>query len=241
MEGGLIGMRNGEHRRGLHLAAQKYYVVGRARLKGFDVDEDTDMKHTLPLSAQKVFRAMRAARPETVADYNPGGALREKKSFDNFVETVWKPTVLSSIDASSDLEQGPGRYCYDIKVSKLQDRKKRDDDDINGAITRTRAIEILRILRTKLSELPRRLINLLFRGPKVNGRYTGLVVGEYPDNEHDEPFSQNEDKDFLYSRDYDKDEGPTYETFSKPWGLVVVVLKPGQALTNAAKNSLENL
>ena len=234
-------MRNGEHRRGLHLAAQKYYVVGRARLKGFDVEEDTDMKHTLPLSAQKVFRAMRAARPETVADYNPGGALREKKSFDNFVETVWKPTVLSSIDASSDLEQGPGRYCYDIKVSKLQDRKKRDDDDINGAITRTRAIEILRILRTKLSELPRRLINLLFRGPKVNGRYTGLVVGEYPDNEHDEPFSQNEDKDFLYSRDYDKDEGPTYETFSKPWGLVVVVVKPGQALTNAAKNSLENL
>jgi hypothetical protein len=242
MEGGLIGMRNGEHRRGIHLSAQKYYVAGRARYRGFDVkDDDTNLKETLPLSASTVFDAMRTAKNTTLDDWHTGqGPVTRRKSFNNFVETVWTPTVVANLEASSGLDQGPGRYCYDIKISKLQNRKKRDDDDINGSITRTRAIEILRLLRTKLSQIPDKLSKILFRGPKINNRYDGLIKGQYPDNEHDEPFSQTVDDDFLFAPTYDKDDGPSYEVFDKDWGLLIAVIKPQKNINNR-RVALQNI
>ena len=233
MQGGLIGMRNGEHRRGLHLAAEKYYVLGRARLRGFDLDEETDLRETLPLGAQEVHAAIRAS------DWNPR-ANNAQRNFNSFVEKVWQPAVAENVEASSELVQGPGHFCFDVKVSKLMPRKTHDDDDINGSITRTRAIEILRILRTKLSQLPQAFMRILFRGPKVNDRRVGVVRGQFPDNEHDEPFSQNENDDFLYSSKYDKDEGPQYETFEKDWGLLIAVIKPRKNI-DAVRDDLENL
>jgi hypothetical protein len=245
IEGGALGMASGEHFTPKNVGL-KYYVVGRGRYAKFYIDPstDVDMRNVLPLSAHTAFYAMRdAIADETwnafTKDLTKDADASDDDAFQAFIEVVWKPTVDAYLEAHSGLigdEHNPqltsgGVMCFDVRLMKLMARKTKDDGDINGDIGRTRAVELLRMIHTRLNELPREFTQALFRGPKHHGAYEGLMQGSWPDNGADEPFSAAADNDLRYAPAYEGRgpvNGPSYKVFERPWGLVLAVVKPGK-------------
>lgn len=274
-------MRDGEHRAHVGLQGQKFYVIGRARYKPFEVDsadaEAADYRNILPLDAAQAYKAIQAsleaqglwdpveayfrsadggpedgaaeAAEADGAAEGPGGA-GAADPFRGFLSTVWAPTVRDHLVAHSGLtasEHAPllttgGHFCFDVKLARLMSKKGRqlgynpdaeEDLDINGNITRTRAAELLRILHTKLSELPNPFIKALFRGQEAeDGSYPGIQSDvKWPDNDSDEPFASAPDAAFRYHPDYSGAAGaggaPAFRVVERPWGLLLAVIKPG--------------
>lgn len=275
LQGGNLGMANGEHRDDVDLGGEKFYVVGRGRYRNWQLDApegpegpQVDMRNVLPLEAPLAFTALRDALQQQNAWQPARAALVQagidaealpadaeatnENALEAFCKAVWGPTVRGALEAHSGFvpdEHKPqllsgGRVCFDVKICKLLPRKARDRDaDINGDITRTRAIEVLRMLRTRIASWPVELSRVLFRGQAAeDGTYPGIQNGfELPENDADEPFSRLPNDAFRYAPEYEGQPdpatgvppGPVVQVIENDWGLRVNIIKP------AAEEELE--
>lgn len=258
VEGGAsIGMKNGEHRTpDGRLDGQKYYVIGRARYRALEVAPNpANMLNVMPLMALDAFAAMRQTiRAKSSATWAtvrsafcdahpeaPAGPPTDRKALSGFVHGIWAPRVKATLEAHqgfvsegqhTPLLDSGGYFCFDVKLCKLMKRRDRTmDQDINYDITRVRAIEVLRILRTKFAELPEAFRNAFFRGPAdADGNYNGIPQdAQWPLNDRDEPYATSADDDFTYAESYGgPDRAPTWRVVEKEWGLVLLMIKPGR-------------
>ena len=252
-------MRDGEHKSPVSLAGQKYYVVGRGRYKPFTVNdadaEDADYRNILPLDAGQAFEALQARLTEEglwgpVEAYFQSADLNGD-AFRGFLGALWAPTVRQALVAHSGLaasDHSPlvtngGYFCFDVKLAKLMSKKMRqvgyspdaeEDLDINGNLSRTRGVELLRILHTKLAALPDMVIKALMRGTQqADGSFPGIQGdARWPENDSDEPFASAQDSAFEYSPEYAAGPdgalvGPTFRAMQTPWGLLLAIIKPG--------------
>jgi hypothetical protein len=249
MLGGASSMRSGEHKSQISLDSLKYYVVGKGRYKSFQLErsDDVDMRNVMPLGAYEAFESMKAylesaGRWKSVRDALIGTrdeGSKNENAYQGFIEDVWAPAVRGSLESHTGLVgdmhmpqlTSGGTICYDVKVLKMLPRRSSFQDmDINGDITRTRAIEILRILRTKIAQWPAPLAEVMFRGHEdSDGNIQPIQTDTWPHNASDEPFSGFINSDFQYNADFvgPDGSGPTFQATEKPWGLLVAIIKPG--------------
>ena len=267
LEAGALGMNNGEHRDEIDLSGKKFYVMGRGRYKAMHYeasDNDRDWRNNLPLDFYSFFDYFNSDERtnsfknawnglknhfSTLAPRGP--ANRKEERIKREFQKVWKTMVKDNLEAHNGLvtsiEHEPnmhreGYFCYDVKLCRLMGKKKSKDLDINRDLTKTRALEILRILHTRIQTLPKEFVNALFRGPKINGRYVGLFKdNDWPENDADEPFSENTDKDFQYRDDFvDEDGGPIFLIRKNTRGHVILEMRKDQAPASASSSSSED-
>jgi hypothetical protein len=231
--GGVSGMRDGEHKGQNDLSPNKFYVMARGRYKSFERDpneDERDWRHELPVEAHLVWGALNDTLTErtmrkVTQDLNKLSG--QNNAYASFVLSLWYPLVKQNLDAFNGLitnsEHQPmmhqkGSFCYDVKICRLMKRKMGSDMDINGDISKTRAMELLRILHTKIGLLPRSVVDILFKGLGTNA--------EWPQNEADEPFSAKSNEDFRFDDEYVSDNiGPMFKAIKQSWGTVLCIVK----------------
>ena len=250
LQAGASSMSSGEHKSQVSLDSLKFYVVGRARYKSFQTEasDAVDMRNTLPLGCTRAFESLKSylqgvGQWATFRDALIGtrqGGSKYDRALEGFVDDVWSPAVRGELESHNGLisdEHNPqlttgGSLCYDVKVLKLMSKKSSSDHlDLNNDLSRTRAIEILRIFHTKIKQLPDALAEVLFRGPEGDDGFEGIQSAEsWPSNAADEPFASAANEDFQYNPDFVDDDNsvPTMKATARPWGLLVAIVKPGQ-------------
>jgi hypothetical protein len=261
MFGGASSMGSGEHKSQTSLDSLKFYVIGRGRYKSFQIEasDDIDMRQTLPLECREAYSAIKnylrnydddswASFRDALVNQRQGGS-RNQRALLGFQEDIWAPAVASNLESHTGLIGDEhnlqlttgGSICFDVKVLKMMTRKQNDNLDLNHDMTRARAIEVLRILHTKIRQWPKEMSDAIFRGPEGDDGFEGIQSAEsWPQNAADEPFSRASNQDFQYGPDYvDSDEGPTFRTTEKPWGLLVAIIKPNQEDEFADDNSFQ--
>jgi len=235
---GAAGLRNGQIKNPVTIAASKYYVVGRARYHAFDIEpnDDVDVRNVLPLSAQDFYYSLRQylnddERWTTFKElFQEDNADEDQDVFFQFVNKLWSPTVKDLLESHSGLipdEHNPqlttgGSISFDIKVMKLMKRKFNTNEDINADISRARAVEVLQILRSKFAGWPQAFLQVIFRGPNNRG-----IEGLDPDSE---PFFKSSDDAYAYLPNYTDEEGngPILKAIRPEgdWGLILCIVKP---------------
>jgi hypothetical protein len=267
LEAGALGMSNGEHRDEIDLSGKKFYVMGRGRYKAhhYDAsDNDRDWRNELPLDFYSFFNYFNSEERSDsfktawknlksyFATLGPRGpANRKEERIRKEFQKVWKIMVKDNLEAHNGLvtsiEHEPnmhreGYFCYDVKLCRLMGKKRSKDLDINRDISKTRAIEILRILHTRIQTLPKEFVNALFKGPQKNGRYIGLFKDDdWPENEADEPFSNNMDEDFQFRDDFvDEDGGPIFLIRKNTPGHVILEMRKDPPPESASESSGES-
>jgi len=220
LEGGLQGMQDADHYDGAqNMTPMKFYVVGRGRYVPFALppSDQYDLRYILPLSATDVYYGMQDSFgpnwPQFVNLLFDGNNVNvaDPDAFRRFQERIWAPNVFAFLESYSDLvSEGPhtpqltegGNFCFDVKLCKLLPKRQTVDLDFNLDVNRTRAVQLLRLLRARLNVLPKSLVQMLMRGPPEGpfGPFPGIQnpVANYPENQADVPFAGATNDEFRW-------------------------------------------
>jgi len=219
LEGGLQGMQDADHYDGAdNMVPMKYYVVGRGRYVPFDLPpiEAIDVRNILPLSAMDVYYGMQEVFGPNWQNFvnllfDGPVDVTDEEAFARFQERIWAPSVFALLESHSDLVSDGlhtlqltdgGNFCFDVKLCKLLPKRQNNDLDFNLDVNRTRAVQLLRLLRARLNVMPKSFVQMLMRGPAESafGPYPGIQnpVARYPENAADVPFANATNDEFRW-------------------------------------------
>lgn len=160
LDGGALGMKLGEHKDPPDVfPGRKFYTIGKARTKPFKLAEHVQ-RNFLTAAPLPYWTVRQLLQTEGV----------DADTITN-VKNAWTGYVEASVIASSGMTPGyydrgslPGTFCWDIKLMH-QEAIREKDQDINGNLSRSEAIERLRAIRAVLTlYVPEELLRKLFRG-----------------------------------------------------------------------------
>jgi len=192
---------------------KKFYVVGRARYRPFlaESNPNANFINIMPLGASDAYDSLVASLGDPfvnlIQDLMNEPNLDQETAFKPFIENIWTVGINSVLESQNGLIADGlhtpqitdgGQFCFDIKLSKLMDKRKNDQNiDFNNNLTRTEAVQQIRLIRSKFRQLPREFMRILFRGPLgPNGEYLGLEdpEGIFADNDVDAPYKLDPSK-----------------------------------------------
>jgi hypothetical protein len=237
---------------------KKFYVVGRARYRPFvaEPEENANFVNVMPLAASDAYDSLVESLGDPFVDLIGSASdefgLTRETAFKPFIENIWRPGINTVLESQNGLVADGthtpqittgGQFCFDVKLLKLMDKRKNDLNlDFNNSVTRTEAVQQVRLLRSKFRQLPNEFMRILFRGPLgPNGEPVGLEdsQGIFADNDVDAPYNLDLSKesdlvqfnfleDYIGSTvvDYALVDAETNETYA----YVMAIIKPGQNL-----------